>query len=646
MKTFRKTRYYSRSSSARQARVEAVDHDLDGTRNVCRFSTELTTNSRVLEESLKAKISLVVISPHRMQFSPFKEVLERSTLTEPSTFGLLNGECMLKQSGSGRQSEGTSNEARWVCNLAEGLLGPVNIDRFLRRPRCEGPRYSELGLPELSDIPISRHLLDGHPLKDFISKVKPLSCRDLEAILRDPRLDLSLVGFHTGTVTAAIHKQLMTASRVGVEDYSRNMWARDGIITATALNRAGFSDKARQIIRNLWSFAGQEGQREKIVQFHWGGPDVARRLFLDGNNGPHIKYSVNAEGRLETCNHDWGHQQLDALGAMVWAPYRFANQATKNPREDIFNLRDLDPMPWATDSILPAAIKMLHGVQAHDTLDYGPWEDIRQWRRATSVGIVVAALHEARIYHDRHGWDCLPVEYNGKQDGASFRDQLMTTLYNCLATVQARIPEFGLATECDRRPCDSAMTLLLYPFDCNLKIERQNTILRTVYRNMGENGFRRWDADCEEGPDTYVGQDYFRNRDPKDKGEFAKVCDGFRPAEWTLFDPLLAAYFYRRFVKSGGSDLQAFSYGDRHLKRCLSFITPQSHELYVVGKGQEYQIPGGVLPEAFAWDTERCEWRPNHNSPLLMAQAALGLAFERAREACALVEHSGLSERQ
>ena len=530
-----------------------------------------------------------------------------------------------------------AGDSRWVCNLGTGILTPANGDQVGMRLGRGLQRYAELGLPPIQAIPVSSARAEGHPLKEFILRSTTLDTGDLELILQHPALDLSLVGFNSGTVTAAVHEQLTTASRVGVEDYSRNMWARDGIITAAALNRAGFSAQAHQIVRNLWSFAGQEGQRGKILQFHWGGLEATRKLFLEGNNGPHIKYSVNDRGELETCNHDWGHQQLDALGAMLWAPYRFANQAAKaSPGGRAFDLRELDPMSWASDSILPAAIKMLHGVQAHDTLDYGPWEDIRASRRATSVGIVLAALHEARIYHDREGWDHLPVEYNGKQDGDSFREQLMSTLYSCLATVQDRIPEVGYATECDRRPCDSAMTLLLYPFDCNLKAERQNTILRTVYRNMGENGFRRWDNDCEEGPDTYVGQDYFRNLDPEDKGEFAKVCEGFRPAEWTLFDPLLAAYYYRRFIKSGGVDTEAFVYGDRHLKRSLSFITPEPHDMRVEGKSRNFHIPGGILPEAFAFDSERGAWRPNHNSPLLMAQAALGLAFERAREACRL----------
>jgi hypothetical protein len=80
------------------------------------------------------------------------------------------------------------------------------------------------------------------------------------------------------------------------------------------------------------------------------------------------------------------------------------------------------------------------------------------------------------------------------------------------------------------------------------------------------------------------------------------------------------------------------------LKRALSFITREPHSLFVAGKGQEYVVPSGILPEAFAWDSARMEWRPNHNSPLLMAQAALGLAFERAGEACALAHALSSSE--
>ena len=94
-------------------------------------------------------------------------------------------------------------------------------------------------------------------------------------------------------------------------------------------------------------------------------------------------------------------------------------------------------------------------------------------------------------------------------------------------------------------------------------------------------------------------------------------------------------------MHSDGRDQDSLLYGDKHLKRSLSFITKEPHSLFVAGKGAEYVIPSGILPEAFAWDSSRQEWRPNHNSPLLMAQAALGLAFERAQEACILAEFRG-----
>lgn len=538
------------------------------------------------------------------------------------------------------------SDNQWHCDLAKGLLNPQNTDRIPTLKVFDPlamPSFRDAGLPGLDSIRVSPQLAANHPFERYITKSKPLNISDLHQILADPVLDLSLIGFKTGAITAAVQNHVMSFEHAHShhEDYSRNMWARDSIITAAALNRAGFSDKAEQIVRNLWSFAGSDEHRGKILQFHWGTAEERRRMFIDGNIGPHIKFSVGERGEIGFCNHDWGHQQLDALGAMVWAPYRFVNQASRytniNPGSH-FDLRTLDPQTAATDSILPATIKMFFGAGVHNTLDYGPWEDVREWRRATSVGIVVAALEEAKRYHEREGWNALPVEYFGRQDGRAFRDQLEETLARCIATVHDRIPERGLAVECDRRPYDSAMLLLLYPFDLHLNIDRQNTILRTVYRNMGDAGFRRWELDELDGPDRYVGQDYFYNSDKRDKGEFAAPARDMKPAEWSLFDPLLAAYFYRRFVESGAREIEAFRYADKHLKRSLAFITPEAQSLRVEGKGREFVIPGGILPEAFAWDSKRHMWRANHNSPLLMAQAALGLAFERAQEAILLVD--------
>jgi hypothetical protein len=532
------------------------------------------------------------------------------------------------------------NPHQWSCNFADGLLRARNDDIYVN----DAPRSASItiGLPSLASLPLSEQLVSGHPLEDFIRKRDPLQSSDIYRLLQHQALDLSIVGFYSGAITAAAKRDPLDYSHGEAQDYSRNMWARDSIIAAVALNRAGFSDKASRIVEHLWKFAGSGEHRWKILQFHWGESAERRALFIEDNKGPHIKYTVDERGELSFCDHDWGHQQLDALGAMLWAPYRFANQAVlgfaAQSASVPFDLRKLDPHQSARDSILPATVKMFYGAGVHDTLDYGPWEDIRERRRATSVGIVVAALQEAKLFHEREGWDFLNVEYDGRQDGAAYRQQLEEVLANCLKTLRDRIPEYGFARECERRPFDSALTLLLYPFDSRLTIGQQHTILRTVYRNVGEAGIRRWETDSVDGPDRYVGQDFFYNGDPTDKGEFAKVGDGFHPAEWTLFDPLLSAYFYRRFIESGGSDYEAFRYGDKHLKRSLSFVTSQPHELHIVGKGRDYQIPAGVLPEAHAWDSSQKRWRPNHNSPLIMAQAALALAFERAREACRLAD--------
>lgn len=60
---------------------------------------------------------------------------------------------------------------------------------------------------------------------------------------------------------------------------------------------------------------------------------------------------------------------------------RFANQDARYGEigNDLrFDLRSIDPDQNAKDSILPATIKMFFGAGVYNTLDYGPWEDIRE----------------------------------------------------------------------------------------------------------------------------------------------------------------------------------------------------------------------------------------------------------------------------
>lgn len=547
-------------------------------------------------------------------------------------------------------TETTANS--WACDLRRGLLcrdfRPTYPSSVFRNELPDNTRSTKLdpdaleniGIPAPSEIPLNPAFLANHPLKSLITKNGLLNSADLNSILNvdSDALDLRIIGRHPGVVTASISDQIL--GRVAEsEAYSNNLWLRDAILCVVALHEGEFHAEANGILKNIWHQLGASEQRWHITQFHFGAHNERTRAYLDLNSGPPIKLSVGDDGVLYRYD-DWGHHQLDALGAAVWAPYKFANRQERKMGAHTFDIRDLEPVGGIKDGVLPAMIKMLYGIKANATSDRGPWEDFLAESRATSVGVVVAALNEAKIFHDRAGWDYFPVEYAGRQDGYLFEQQLSELLRASTETLYSRIPENGFAVECDRRPYDSSMLLALAPFDSHLSLGRQNSILKTVYKNIGEAGIRRWEFDLLTGlRDDYVGQDYHYNANPEKKGEFADntVAD-YRPAEWTLFDPILAIYYYKRYMRSQGTDTKALEYADRHLKRSMSFITTEDMNLFVAGKQRNYHIPKGILPEAFVWDSKKQAWLPNHNSPLLMAQAVFGLSFRAALKAMKMAE--------
>ena len=132
-----------------------------------------------------------------------------------------------------RRLSAAVSDSQWHCDLAQGLLRPQNNDTpqplRLFSPQSFPP-FQECDLPSLKAIPLSEQLAAGHPFERFIRKSKPLGVSDLHQILAHPVLDLSLVGFKTGAISAAVQNQILDYDGGGhAEDYSRNMWARDSI---------------------------------------------------------------------------------------------------------------------------------------------------------------------------------------------------------------------------------------------------------------------------------------------------------------------------------------------------------------------------------------------------------------------------------
>jgi hypothetical protein len=176
---------------------------------------------------------------------------------------------------------------------------------------------------------------------------------------------------------------------------------------------------------------------------------------------------------------------------------------------------------------------------------------------------------------------------------------------------------------------------LLFPFDPGLSALQQRGILKVLYRDrLGPVGFSRRDHD------EYVGQDYAHN--PNNPIFVDPNLSGYRPAEWTLFDPLLGAYFYQRFIDSKGLDLESLKLADRHLKRSISQVTSREDTYWKACEQRMVVVPALRIPEAYWWDSQAGRWRPNENSPLLMAEAACALMLERGLQAAALFERQAL----
>ncbi|MCO6432399.1 MAG: hypothetical protein J5J00_16215 [Deltaproteobacteria bacterium] len=558
----------------------------------------------------------------------------------------------------------------WRADLRSGLaerLGPVDSDvrlegadhapsaLFLRDLKAVLPDRSipsaELSknpnIPRVKDIPISRQLSEHHPLCTFIQQHSPLTRAQYRQILHSPHIDLSITGFHTGSVPAAVHSRFLKGEELEPTDYANNEWVRDAILVSVACHRSGYTDLAHSVLKNVWHFLGSAEHRYKVVQFHLLTDEEAQAKFERGEDIPAVKLQIRSDGHLDWRNHPWGDAQNDANGAAIWTPFRFANQrhvgmseyATRDYQGRPLGLHEIDPLYGTGEHILVAYLKYLNRIDVAHRSDYGPWEDRLAKSRASSVGIVNAAVKEAIIYHEREGWDALGAAYSDGQRPDWFKNEVLRLAARTAEVLNMRIPEYGIATECDQRPIDSAVLLLNYPFRGSLTEGQQSSVLAAGYENLRPEGIIRWKMDLEYGEDAYVGQDYNHFRCEEAKGEFADgYVPGFQPARWTMFDPIIAASCFVRFIESGGEDIESFLRGDRHIKRSLSQITKDEDILWIEGKQKEFVIPKGVLPEAYFWDSHARAHRPCHNSPLLMSQALFALALERAIEASTLLE--------
>lgn len=484
------------------------------------------------------------------------------------------------------------------------------------------------GIASINSIPISNELATGHYLERFIRKENPISSSDIEYFL--DKINLNLTYYENGGIPASPND---------ASEYNRKSWRRDNAIVIHSMFRAAADcqadkleviERAKVELTRIASFDTQPFHRGHFTSFLWPDQWSAKsRYSVDVNGLPRVMSSINQDGYLDDY-HDWAHNQLDSLGSWLFTVFHAANSGELNLKELDNQLSEQNPEN-KLDSIFSVAIQFLNKIEYWDQIDKGPWEKVDGHRRASSIGICLAAFKEAKKYFERNGWDrekVINIHPNVDlkkmlEDGIKYGDEALAY----------RIPSDGRkAVETNEIPNDSALAFLLL-INPGLSEVQETAILKTLYGLMGEVGFKR----MEDHIDTYMGMNYADN--PDGLGKWSAPTPDHKAAEWTLFDHILAIHFYRKFREkcetSGIIDKELFLRADKHFKRSLAQITRYDYNYKkFVNKYEKKQVfvQGGSVPEAY-WlrkNESGKEWLPNENSPLLMANATFTMMLSEA----------------
>jgi hypothetical protein len=347
---------------------------------------------------------------------------------------------------------------------------------------------------------------------------------------------------------------------------------------------SGDTDVAAGVARALITFFGRYHHRfDDIISGAADPDDVSRR--------PNIRFDGNP---LAEIPEQWAHAQNDALGYFLWLYSRLA--ATGDVPLDNESLSTLARFPRYFE-----AIRFWHDEER-------PLGGRKV--SASSIGTVVAGL-EAFLAVLR-------------SDAEGTFDQGLLDLTGNLAERGRRALDALLPHECAQispaknRRYDAALVFLLFPLDVIGSKAMVDLILHDVSRFLsGDHGIRRYLGD------SYWAPDYDSLLSPADRtrdfssdvaARDALLSHIGDEAQWSLFDPILSAYYGRRFVEAQSPvdrERQVF-----HLNRSLAQVEESwgCPELYYLRKG---------------------EYVPNPHVPLQWTQANLLVALHAMRRTIA-----------
>jgi hypothetical protein len=406
-------------------------------------------------------------------------------------------------------------------------------------------------------------------------------------------------------------------------------WARDSAAIGLAV---GDKDLQQKIATALYD--GYSRQRDRINNLN---DPYGRHLWTAaGANDliPHTKFTATNQG-LESLDHNWGHQQLDAFGY-------FLQGLVEAAKDGNLNLKDFDNQHPNSESTLVAMVRMLKNISYHDNFDLGTWESHWQRGRLSSIAAVVSALVSVKEWLETSGTEAFPQIDNPAigLDSQRFTKELDHAIKQGKDVIQDRlnadvIQEVVSEEGAGSRGDDAALLFMLSiadPKKIGISREQQYKILDSVYRLMGPLGFRRFETD------NYMSRDWINNdyhHQDNHNGEFGQLQKPQDAAEWCLFDPYLATVNYRLFLDSLSTnkpDLEAYYRGDAHTRRAIAARTTDEFKYerskYEGKNGTlehtkvENNIPKGASLESFFQIGESGLYLPGENHGLNWTKAA------------------------
>ncbi len=294
-----------------------------------------------------------------------------------------------------------------------------------------------------------------------------------------------------------------------------------------------------------------------------------------------VRQAVRYSGQESVPRYDWANAQNDALGyALQLIGLAASSHIIKLNKADI--------------TTIDLIVDYLEAISYWKDTDSGHWEEVQKVN-ASSIGTVVGGLRSIK-------------NFNVNQS------KVKALIYNGSAVLKETLPYESLTPGHERKD-DASLIFLVEPQHV-IKGKLAEKIILSAEKNlMGERGFRRYNGDSYWGPD--YRQHFLINEraadfsNPKKMEDRNKYIMSGNEAQWTIIDPLISAYYCRRFQKSKNSQdaTKAQLFMVRSMKNIITHLNTETNE-------QTWK-----MPELFF--LEEGHLVPNDHLGLLWGQANL-----------------------